>query len=201
MLIRELYRLIICWLKGWNELLRKTDFLVAVPWGLSSQNQMPQISAQFGPYVPTGVGMAHKGNSQRQVGGCWAVCPEGPRPTCVGERRDREADGVPGGKERGNFINHQLPFKNGVSPPSALLLNLLAASFPWVIIHYLIPSPRSSAGPGATLPSTLLGNALSAVSSSDHSEPPPQSPYIPTWPVKVAAAGGRCRTAPACLFC
>lgn len=42
--------------------------------------------------------------------GCWAVCPEGQ----VGKKRDREADGAPGGKETGHFINHQLPFKNGV---------------------------------------------------------------------------------------
>lgn len=33
---------------------------------------------------------------------------------CAGDRRNRVPDGAPGGKERGNFINHQLPLKNGV---------------------------------------------------------------------------------------
>lgn len=44
----ELVQLVICWLKGRNGLLRKTDFLVANPWGLSSRNQLAQISAVFG---------------------------------------------------------------------------------------------------------------------------------------------------------
>jgi hypothetical protein len=43
----ELVLLVICWLKGRNGLLRKTDFLVANPWGLSSRNQLAQISAVF----------------------------------------------------------------------------------------------------------------------------------------------------------
>lgn len=43
----ELVQLVICWLKGRNGLLRKTDFLVANPWGLSSRNQLAQISAVF----------------------------------------------------------------------------------------------------------------------------------------------------------
>lgn len=43
----ELVQLVICWLKGRNGLLRKTDFLVANPWGLSSRKQLAQISAVF----------------------------------------------------------------------------------------------------------------------------------------------------------
>jgi hypothetical protein len=39
----KLVLLVICWLRGRNEFLGKTDFLVAFPWGLSSQNQLAQF--------------------------------------------------------------------------------------------------------------------------------------------------------------
>ena len=44
---------LICCLKGQNRLLRKT-FPLASPWRLNSQNQLAQISAQFGLYIATG---------------------------------------------------------------------------------------------------------------------------------------------------
>lgn len=49
-----------------------------------------------------GVGVAHKEN--RQVAGVLG---------CVSRGSGGEKEGQ-GGKETGHFINHQLPFKNGV---------------------------------------------------------------------------------------
>lgn len=54
------------------DFLGKTDFLITVPWGLNSQNQLAQISAQFEPYVPTAVGVAQREQPEASEGllGC-----------------------------------------------------------------------------------------------------------------------------------